>query len=244
MNNTEQSNIVEVVALPNRISPEAYQRFVSGLKVSDSGCWEWQRCASGGYGSIYVKGKRYSTHRLSWLIYRGDIPKGIFICHKCDNPPCCNPDHLFLGDIVANTLDMVSKNRHPKGNGHGLSKLDDKKVDQIIQRLRLGEVREVIAKDFGVTHKVIHQIANNETWTHMARESIPTNAHNLVGGNLYRWLNENGLDTATLPKSRTARRKAVRAFIDSIQGGQYAQQPFKPHYERKRAYINTAFGEK
>ncbi len=64
-----------------------------------------------GYGKIKFKGKDYRAHRLSYIIKNGEIPSSIFVCHKCDNPPCINPDHLFLGTAKDNALDRKNKGR-------------------------------------------------------------------------------------------------------------------------------------
>lgn len=76
-------------------------------------CWIWTgsfmyKC----YGEAYIKGEKIRAHRLSWLIHNGEIPNGLFVCHKCDTPQCVNPDHLFLGAAKSNMLDCVSKGRN------------------------------------------------------------------------------------------------------------------------------------
>ena len=89
-------------------------RFWSKVKVGAADeCWEWQAgLDSDGYGRIQFDGKRQGAHRFSWILHNTDIPQGMCICHRCDNPACVNPNHLFLGTQVDNIYDMVSKNRN------------------------------------------------------------------------------------------------------------------------------------
>lgn len=83
-------------------------------KVNTEGeCWNWIASKfKFGYGQFYINGKNLYAHRVSYVIQNGSIPKGLFVCHKCDNPSCVRPSHLFLGSQLENVLDMVKKGRH------------------------------------------------------------------------------------------------------------------------------------
>ena len=80
-------------------------------------CIVWEQAFDKkGYGVKFYKGKTMGAHRYKWIITNGDIPKGMFVCHKCDNPKCVNIDHLFLGTAMDNMRDKMTKNRHRFGN--------------------------------------------------------------------------------------------------------------------------------
>ena len=93
-----------------------FWRFVAP-SMDDRGCWEWTGARAGelGYGCLGGKGPR--AHRLSWEIHNGPIPDGLWVLHKCDNPPCVNPRHLFLGTRTDNIRDMFAKGRGRPGPG-------------------------------------------------------------------------------------------------------------------------------
>ena len=79
-------------------------------------CWEWVKSLhSKGYGQIWFNGKLWLVHRLSWFLHNGPIPDGMLICHHCDNRPCGNPTHLFLGTDADNIHDMMTKGRYVNG---------------------------------------------------------------------------------------------------------------------------------
>ncbi len=165
-------------------------RFLSKLKTSDSGCWIWCGCGSSrGYGKTTIASKDIRAHRLSWMIFKGEIPDGLFVCHQCDNPSCCNPSHLFLGTQAENVIDKVTKGRqakgdthyarlHPerlaRGTSHGMSKLDEDKVRQI--RLEYTGTRGelgMLAKKYGVAKATVHQVVRGRLWSHVLTSPDP-----------------------------------------------------------------------
>lgn len=145
-------------------------------KRSSDNCWEWTTSKSHGYG-IICEGPagnctRHMAHRLSWEIHNGPIPKGLGVLHKCDNPPCVNPDHLFLGTQRDNMYDMMNKGRGfvlpPRhGSNHGMSKLDERKVLAIRDSIADGKKGKDIALDYGVTPTLISYIKNRKIWAHI-----------------------------------------------------------------------------
>ena len=92
--------------------PDIEERLWGHLKVTDTGCAEWTRSTTTkGYGCIQFKERLALTHRVAWELTNGPIPEGLCVCHRCDNPPCCNPEHLFLGTYADNIHDMIAKGR-------------------------------------------------------------------------------------------------------------------------------------
>src|SRR3990172_5517239 len=79
----------------------------------ETACWEWQgNRGAGGYGLLTLDGKSVGVHRVVYWVLVGEIPEGMCVCHHCDNPPCCNPAHLFVGSIGDNIGDMFNKGRN------------------------------------------------------------------------------------------------------------------------------------
>lgn len=86
--------------------------FFACVDIAENGCWEWNktRCAKG-YGKVNINKKQIRASRHAMILTHGSIPDGMIVCHKCDNPPCVNPDHLFFGTNQDNTDDMIAKGR-------------------------------------------------------------------------------------------------------------------------------------
>ena len=134
-----------------------------------TGCLEFQGYRiKKGYGYIGTEnGKTTTTHRLAWQIAHGPIPEGMFVLHKCDNPPCCNPDHLFLGTNKDNMDDRSNKQRQARGSRMGSSKLVESDIPVIRKRLSAGETHRSIAKSYGVSSPIITYINTGRTWKHI-----------------------------------------------------------------------------
>lgn len=135
-------------------------------KIDKNGCWIWQGgSAANGYGMCYVQRIRANrgAHRVAWEVFNGQIPEGMNVCHRCDTPKCCNPDHLFLGSALDNVRDKIEKGRHRHGSAHHFAKLDEPQVREIF--LAKGPRRE-IAKRFNVTRQTVGHIKRRATWAH------------------------------------------------------------------------------
>lgn len=137
-------------------------RFWKKVKKSDS-CWEWQGCYSDyGHGRFRIhKNAEERAHRFSWQLVNGEIPKDKIICHKCDNPKCVNPDHLFLGTPKDNTQDMLSKRREVRGSQASWSKLTPQQVIEILADKRF---QREIAKDYGICQQAVSDIKRRINW--------------------------------------------------------------------------------
>lgn len=131
-------------------------------------CWEWQRsCFSSGYGQIRVGKTVETTHRVAWKLSKGEIPSGLFVCHTCDNRPCCNPSHLFLGSPLDNMRDKVDKGRQARLNGetNPASKLTNQEVIEIRNCANGGD--KEIAEEYGVSRRLVRLIRQHKIWTHL-----------------------------------------------------------------------------
>lgn len=128
--------------------------------VQPSGCWEWDGCVqANGYARVRFNCKSMGAHRLSYMAFKGPIPKGLDVCHNCDNRKCVNPDHLFLGTRADNMADAVKKGRQAKGDMLPQTKLSIDNRAQIMGRVRSGELYRHIASDYGVCPQLIGKIA-------------------------------------------------------------------------------------
>lgn len=131
------------------------KKILSKINRTES-CWLWAGALDRKrYGICTVDYKNYRAHRYVYAVYNGDIPSGMLVCHKCDNPSCVNPEHLFLGTAKQNSEDMISKNRFPHSENHPNAKLTNEQVKLIRQDNRTDGI---IAKEYGISRERISAI--------------------------------------------------------------------------------------
>jgi hypothetical protein len=147
--------------------------------VRGEGCWEWQGARNqDGYGTLWVDHRKVRAHRLAWEIVFGPIPAGLWVLHSCDNPPCCNPAHLWLGTPADNSADMVAKGRGRGGyNGFPLPYENQARGERSgSARLTEADVREIrassltqreLGRRYGVSQVAICKIRTRRTWAHV-----------------------------------------------------------------------------
>jgi hypothetical protein len=117
-----------------------------------------------------MNGREHGAHRALWMLTNGPIPAGLFVLHRCDNPPCCNPDHLFLGTPADNMRDMSEKGRAKgarKGEGHHNAKLTADQVRHIRTLITSGLSVRKIASMLSVSHGAVGHIRKGTCWSHL-----------------------------------------------------------------------------
>lgn len=144
-------------------------RFEAKYSASSyANCWPWLGAHHGkGYGHFQLKGKCEKAQRVSYSLYVGDLKPGLLVMHKCDNPPCVNPAHLFLGTNAENMADMKAKGRGngPRGVAQHLSKLTEQDVREI--RATPPRNGRKLAARYGVSPTTISAIRKRQTWGHV-----------------------------------------------------------------------------
>lgn len=139
-------------------------RFWSQVAIG-KGCWLWQgpRDANG-YGR-WRSGGFYLAHRYAYYLTHGSIPNGLHVCHRCDNPPCVNPAHLFAGTDADNQADKVAKGRHLRGEDNGPAKLTWEQVNTIRATWDgTPNGRRALAVQYNVSHSTVEKILSGHTW--------------------------------------------------------------------------------
>jgi hypothetical protein len=151
-----------------RLIERQIKNFQKKLLPIESGCIVWTGSkTSNGYGKFHFNGKCGRAHRFSWILHFGEIPAGLCVMHRCDNPLCTNIEHLSLGTHQENMRDRDNKgrNRQPKGEAQAHAKVTEKLVLEI--RSRFGETQKDLAIEFGVQQATISQILRRQTWKHI-----------------------------------------------------------------------------
>jgi len=136
-------------------------------KKGPDDCWEWTAGKlSRGYGRIKINGKEQYAHRVSWELANGPIPDGMCVLHRCDNPSCVNPAHLFLGTQGDNVYDMHQKGRAPdlRGERNGRARISREDVHKIREMISQGISQTNIARQYEVTKQEINNINTGVSW--------------------------------------------------------------------------------
>jgi len=161
---------------------DAEKFWASVDRRSPDGCWEWAHARSPlGYGKAHI-GRGHVTpvvlaHRVAWALANGEIPDGLLVLHRCDNPPCCNPAHLFLGTHEDNMRDMRSKGRSNVGVRHPLARFSDEAVRAIRAARRRGISVAAIAQWLGVPRSRVSRAATGRRWAHLPGGVAPQRAY-------------------------------------------------------------------
>lgn len=133
-------------------------------------CWEWKNGKDkDGYGKVCINYKHTRSHRVAYTLTYGKIEGGLWVLHKCDNPPCCNPRHLFLGTPKDNAVDRALKghNKEQEGKKNKMSKLEDTKIVEIRKLVKNGLSTYKVGKMFGVSQQTISSICCYKLWKHI-----------------------------------------------------------------------------
>jgi len=169
-----------------RRTMEEFRSFFSSmLRPTENGCLVWSGATQHKYGRVWHDNKTHQAHRKAWELKNGNIPAGMLVCHKCDNPPCCNPQHLFLGTDADNVADKVRKGRQARitGDRHWSKRMPDriargskfvsaslseKDIPVIFylrnkQRMRYKDIAEI----YQTSNAVIGSVIRRSMWRHV-----------------------------------------------------------------------------
>lgn len=132
-------------------------------------CWLWTKYRDrDGYGKFMFNYKGFKACKLAYILTYGPVPDGICVLHKCDNPPCCRPEHLYLGTQADNVADRVNRGRQLRGESHPLTVLNNKEVLDIRRQFTGGRGEQTkLAAIYNVSLAMINRIIRRRTWTHI-----------------------------------------------------------------------------
>lgn len=161
-----------------RTLEECYADFWKRVRIGGMDeCWEW----TGGknstsnplqfYGTVWMRGRKWKTHRVAYALSRNGIPGNVLVCHHCDNPPCCNPFHLFVGTHKDNAMDCVKKKRNTREMGE--DRYNATLTEKDVREIRASYVKrknggcDALASKYGVGRTMIHAIVKRRRWKHV-----------------------------------------------------------------------------
>jgi hypothetical protein len=151
--------------------PSHEERFWSRVEKGPD-CWEWmgKKHPRDRYGLVRQydsPGKDAYAHRLSFAMHFGSIPETLCVLHRCDNPPCVRPDHLFLGTRAENNEDKLQKRRHAYGSGHAHAKMTEEQILEIRAKFASGISQAELASQYGLGRPAINLIVRRKVWKHL-----------------------------------------------------------------------------
>lgn len=154
------------------LTPEQIERFWSNVDKSGD-CWIWMGViASQGYGVVGFGKQQYKAHRIAYFLKHGPFKNSLLCCHKCDNPKCVNPDHIFTGTHHDNAVDAFSKGRRAVGEKCNLSKLTNDEVLQIVSLHKQGLSDCEIGRRFGIVSSGVRYILTGKSWRHVTGGAV------------------------------------------------------------------------
>ena len=209
-------------------SPEAIRRFMHHVQRTEGGCWLWTGNRDGkGYGHYRQGRLQLRAHRLSYAVHVGEIPHGLFVCHRCDVRLCVNPEHLFLGTALENSRDMVSKGRSPHGERSGHNTVTEDQVREMHSLYLAGESQARIARRFHVSRGLVCEVMRGRTWRHLDLPAVEGLAR--IGNNPMR-----GASNA-MAKITAEQAMAIRARADA--GERHAEVAHDYGVSRSTVYL-------
>lgn len=156
------------MVVTEELSVRFWAHVVKGM--GDDSCWEWTggKSTQMRYGALRIEGQTYYAHRVSWIIANGIIEPGTCVLHRCDNPPCVRPSHLFLGTKMENMQDKIAKGRQIRGSQVQQSVITDASAGEILVQYASGTTSALeLARKYGINESTLRSIINGETWRHV-----------------------------------------------------------------------------
>jgi hypothetical protein len=165
------------------LRPADVARFWSKVNVTQYGCWEWKGSKQRkGYGTFRLLGRTELAHRVAWALFNIEAQANLSICHDCDNPSCCRPNHMFEGTNADNVADSIAKQRprgpapgtdstppekRARGSRHPATSLSDEDVKQLRRDAKGGTLRRELANRYGISMSTVSNITSRRTWSHI-----------------------------------------------------------------------------